>query len=143
MIPAIVSRDAIAAATARMMTISTLIGIAGPPIGGVLVSTGGGSLALLVDALSYLIGALLLAGISTRTSERSTKGPSATTIREDIAEGLRYIRSMPVIRDLTFLGIGNSLAGGAVSGLVVVAAVRSLGLDADSSAIGVLFGGRP
>jgi predicted MFS family arabinose efflux permease len=141
MIPAIVGRDAIAAATARMMTISTLIGIAGPPVGGVLVATGGGALALLIDALSYLIGAFLLAGISTRTPEQSTKEPSTTTIRQDIAEGLRYIRSMPVIRDLTFLGIGNSLAGGAVSGLVVVAAVRSLGLDADSSAIGVLFGG--
>jgi MFS family permease len=141
MIPAIVGRDAIAAATARMMTISTLIGIAGPPVGGVLVATGGGALALLIDALSYLIGALLLASIGTPASERSTKGPSTATIRQDIAEGLRYIRSMPVIRDLTFLGIGNSLAGGAVSGLVVVAAVRSLGLDADSSAIGVLFGG--
>jgi hypothetical protein len=37
------------------------------------------------------------------------------------------------------LGIGNSLAGGAVSGLLVVAAVRNLGLSDDSPAIGALF----
>ncbi|WP_285040237.1 MFS transporter [Plantibacter sp. LMC-P-059a] len=139
-IPRIVGRDGIASATARMMTISTLIGIAGPPLGGLLAATAGGPVVLLIDAISYGIGALILAGIPTLDAAPHTAVPRRMRLRDSILEGLSYIRSVPIIRDLTLLGIGNSLAGGAVSGLLIVTAVRSLGLASDSAAIGVLFG---
>lgn len=138
-IPAIVGRDAIASATARMMTISTLIGIAGPPLGGLVSAIAGGPVVLLIDALTYVVGAVLLARIGVLAAKPGLDRPRRG-IRADIVEGLRYIRSVPVIRDLTLLGVGNSLAAGAVSGLLIVAAVRSLGLGSDSPAVGVLFG---
>ncbi|SMQ71230.1 Predicted arabinose efflux permease, MFS family [Plantibacter sp. VKM Ac-1784] len=139
-IPAIVGRTGIAAATARMMTVSTLIGIAGPPLGGLIAATTGGPAVLLIDAASYLVGALLLSRIAVLDGRPESDGAARGRLRDGILEGLRYIRSVPIIRDLTLLGIGNSLAGGAVSGLLIVAAVRTLGLDTDSPAIGVLFG---
>ena len=139
-IPAIVGRAGIAAATARMMTVSTLIGIAGPPLGGLIAATAGGPVVLLIDAVSYLLGALLLGRIAALDRNPTVDGAGRTRLRDGIVEGLRFIRSVPIIRDLTLLGIGNSLAGGAVAGLLVVAAVRTLGLDTDSPAIGVLFG---
>ncbi|CAL4861258.1 MFS transporter [Microbacterium sp. MM2322] len=138
-IPAIVGRDGIASATARMMTISTLVGIAGPPLGGLVSAIAGGPVVLLIDALTYALGAVLLARIEVLDMTPAPNRPRRH-IRADIVEGLRYIRSVPVIRDLTVLGVGNSLAAGAVSGLLIVAAVRTLGLDSDSPSIGVLFG---
>jgi hypothetical protein len=44
-----------------------------------------------------------------------------------------------VVGPLTYLGVGNSLTEGAVVGLVVVTAVRRLGLDAQDRRIGLLW----
>jgi hypothetical protein len=43
-----------------------------------------------------------------------------------------------VVGPLTYLRVGNSLTEGAVVGLVVVTAVRRLGLDAQDRRIGLL-----
>ncbi len=57
----------------------------------------------------------------------------------DIGEGLRFIRDHELIRPLTLLGLGNSLTGGAVLGLLVVYGVRQLGLADDYARLGWLF----
>jgi hypothetical protein len=44
----------------------------------------------------------------------------------------------PVVRSLTLLGVGNSITGGAVTALLVVFAVRDLGLSEEGSGIGIL-----
>jgi len=90
--------------------------------------------------VSYLVGALLLSRIPALNGRPESDRAAQPQLRDGILEGLRYIRSVPIIRDLTLLGIGNSLSGGAVSGLLIVAAVRTLGLHTGSPAIGVLFG---
>ncbi len=54
-------------------------------------------------------------------------------------EGLRFLGHQRVVRALTLLGFGNSFTSGAVYGLLVVYAVRAIGLSSDSAAIGVLF----
>ena len=139
-VPALVGRDGIARATARMLTVSTVIGIIGPAAGGVLTAAIGGAWVLAVDSVSYIAGALLLARIHWDQPERENRRGLAA-LRAEIAEGIHFIRRTPVIRDLTLIGIGNSFTGGAVAGLVVVMAARGLGLNTDDGTIGLLFGG--
>ncbi|MET7400298.1 MFS transporter, partial [Dactylosporangium sp. NPDC005572] len=57
----------------------------------------------------------------------------------DIREGLAFIWRHRQIRAYTLLGVGNSLTAGAVLGLVVVAAVERLGLDAHDWRVGLCY----
>ncbi len=135
-VPVLVGRDCISAATSRMMTISTIIGLLGPAAGGALSTVLGPPHALTIDAASYAVAAGLL------TRLHWTAQPDASRDRStgrDIAQGLRYIWNQPIIRSLTLLGTGNSLTAGAVTGLIIVAAVRRLGLSDHDARLGLLF----
>ncbi|WP_462187670.1 MFS transporter, partial [Frankia sp. CcWB2] len=152
-VPAIVGRDAVAAATGAMVSVSTVVNLVGPAVGGVAAATVGAANVLALDVLSYLVGAILLSRVrwaAPAAADRSAadrsgadrSGPAGSRVsrtRRDIAEGLRYIRGHRLIRTLTLLGAGSSLSGGAVTGLVVVVAVRQFGLPDDDPRIGLLY----
>ncbi len=142
-VPALVGRDAVASATGSMVSVSTLVNLVGPAIGGIGVTTLGAANVLAVDAASYLLGAALLSRVqwataATSGAPESTRG-RLVRIRTDIGEGLRYLWGHRVVRTLTLLGAGNSVSGGAVSGLLVVVAVRQFGLPDDDARIGFLY----
>lgn len=135
-VPALVGPAGVAAATSTMMSINTIIGLIGPVIGAAVATWLGPPAALGIDAISYAAAALVLARLSWRATPPPTSRPSTGS---QILEGLRYLRSQPVIRTLTYLGVGNSLTAGAVTGLVVVVAVQQIGLDSHDSRIGLLY----
>ncbi|MER7133530.1 MFS transporter [Streptosporangium saharense] len=134
-LPALVGREGVARATGVLMTWSTLVSLVGPALAGVLVAATGAATAMGVDALSYVAAALLLARLPPARSEPRPR----RDLRAEILDGVRYIRAHPVVGPLTFLGVGNSLAEGAVMGLLVVVAVERLGLGSADPAIGLLF----
>ncbi|MCK9921750.1 MFS transporter [Frankia sp. AgPm24] len=139
-VPALVGRDAVASATGSMVAVSTLVNLVGPAIGGVAATTLGAANVLAVDAASYLLGAALLSQVrwtvtTTIEAPESTRG-RLVRMRADIGEGLRYLWGHQVVRTLTLLGAGNSVSGGAVSGLLVV---RQFGLPDDDARIGFLY----
>ncbi|GAA3013179.1 MFS transporter [Streptosporangium longisporum] len=71
--------------------------------------------------------------------QRDPSGRVSGDLRGEIREGVRFIRSHRLIGSLTFLGVGNSLAEGAVIGLLVVVAVEQFGLPVQDARIGLLF----
>ncbi|WP_214104938.1 MFS transporter [Acrocarpospora catenulata] len=135
-LPALAGRDGVARATRDLMTVSTLIGLAGPPAAGLLIATIGAPEALLLDALSFAAAALLLARLTLpaipRTAHRDLPG--------EIRAGFRFITGHPTVGPLTWLGIGNSLTEGAVLGLIVVVAVQRVGLDPHDTRLGLFYG---
>jgi hypothetical protein len=136
-VPALVGRDRVGAATTRMTTVYTVIGIAGPLAGAAAVAGLGPPAVLALDAASYAAAALLLLRITWTPVPR----PAARTRRRiglEILEGLRHIRRAPLVRDLTLVGAGSSLTGGAVTGTLVVMIARGLGEPADGPALGLL-----
>ena len=135
-LPAIVGRDGIAAANHRIWTVTTLLGIGAPAVGGILVTVLGPARALLVDAVAYVAAAALVAAVASPfgPTRPSTGRPR---LRQDVAEGLGFVWREPTVRALTLLGTGNSVAGGMVTGLLVVLAAE-LGLPADGAALGAL-----
>ncbi|GAA5143558.1 MFS transporter [Nocardioides marinquilinus] len=138
-VPQLVGRHRVASATSTLVTVGTAIGLVGPLVGGVLVTVLPPALVLGIDALAYLVAAAVLARLRWPGSETVPAAAGPRRLRAEVAEGLRYLWTVPVVRWLTVLGVGNSLAGGAVAGLLVVVGVEQLGLDADSPALGWLF----
>ncbi|WP_165436193.1 MFS transporter [Amycolatopsis suaedae] len=135
-IPELVGRDKLAEATGVSSGLSTVISMLGPGVGGVVAASLGPANAIGIDALSYAVAAVLLARLPLL---RAASAPAGRPLRGDIAEGLRYVWRHPLIRPLTLLGIGNSLAAGAVLALLLPAAVEQLGLAADDARIGLLY----
>ncbi len=121
---------------------ATLIEIAGLAVGGVLAATVGPATAISLDAASYLCSAVVLALIPRAFHTAQATAPhSGSPIRNtlgDIREGLVYLWQHRLARTLTLLGLGVSLTGGAVTGILVVYAVRGLGLAQDDPRLGGL-----
>jgi len=72
LIPAVVSRERIGAANAHVETARFVGFAAGPLLGGILAGAGGTRLALLVDAVSFLVIALAAAALRERAGARAT-----------------------------------------------------------------------
>ncbi len=152
-LPAIAGRDRLIAANSAVWTTGTLIGIIGPALGGLLAASLGAPWAISLDALSYAISALILALIPRAFSSSAKEQPAtrdhpaplswwtSTTqhLPGDIREGLRFIWQQRLVRAMTLLGVSVSFTGGALTGLLVVYAIRALELPEQDSRIGVLF----
>lgn len=136
-VPALVGRDGVAAATGTMMSVSTVIGLLGPAAGGGLATAIGPARAIAADAASYALAAILLARLRWEAPANATTRDGGT--RADIREGVRYLWHHRVIRVLTLLGIGNSLTAGALTGLIIVTGVQRLGLGDHDPRLGLLY----
>ncbi|MCH1867771.1 MFS transporter [Nocardioides sp. CFH 31398] len=136
-LPALVGRERLAAAQGLLTTAGTLTGILAPAVAGVLIGPLALAGVLWCEAAALVVSAVLYAGL------RVGGGGAATSTgwRETVAEGLRFVLTHELVRPLTLLGVGLSLAGGAVLGLYAVLAVTELGLTADDGRIGLLATG--
>lgn len=138
-VPQMVGRARVSSATSSLVTASTVAFLVGPAVGGVLITTVSPALVLGVDGLAYLVSALVTARLRWPGSEQRRTPDQVSTLRQDMREGLAFIWGQPVIRSLTVLGAGASLAGGATTGLLVVIGVEQLGLADDDPGLGWLF----
>jgi MFS family permease len=119
-VPQIVSRQQLARANGRLYAAELAANeFVGPPLGGALVAAGA-ALAFITPAALWLVavGALLLVRGQFRI-ERYER----TTIRADVAEGLRFLRGHRLLRRLAVMvGVFN-FAGNAMWAVLVLYAV--------------------
>lgn len=69
----------------------------GPAIAGVVIAAFGPAPAFAVDAVSFLVSAIAIAGIRRRPSATRPASPGARQILAEVQEGLRYTRATPWI----------------------------------------------
>ena len=122
MVPALVPKDRLEAANGRLLTTEQVANsFLGAPLAGPLVALGAGW-ALGVPGLLYLAGALLLVGVRGRF--RAARAVSAsgdpTTVRTEIAEGLRFVVRHPIIRTLTLVAGASNAASSAFFAVFVL-----------------------
>ncbi len=138
-IPALVGRDRVVRASSAMWTFDSVALIVGPAVGALIATTATPSIALAIDAVSYLGSAFLIRSVNRPMSVLAARLSAGTvTLGQTIAEGIRYLWSQRVLRALTLAGFGNSLSFGALLGLTVPYAVRQLRLTDHDPRIGVL-----
>lgn len=136
LLPSLVPRERLADAVSRQTAMATTITMAGPALGGVLVAASSPFAALAVNAVAFAITAAVLLWV--REPAVGT-GRTGHHLWRDIGHGVRFIRSHALVRLLTLIGTGNSVAGGIVTGLLVVTAVRRYGVDEHSGELGLFF----
>jgi predicted MFS family arabinose efflux permease len=106
LMPALVDRDDLSTANARLFAVElTMNQFAGPPAGGALAARGIG-LSLGSSALSYLVAAIPLGRM--QGSFRPVRDKPTGRLRTEIAEGLRYVWGNRVLRTFALLlGVMN------------------------------------
>lgn len=127
MLPTLVGRHNLLDANMKLMTSFSVAQIAGPSLAGVLVQLLTAPLALLADAASFVISALCFWRV--RVVETPARSPERTSLRDEILEGLSWLRGEPILFRLTVsIGLAN-LAWYGVQAVVVVFATEDLGLS--------------
>jgi len=140
-LPRLVPRPLLGAAHARIDQADAVAQGSGPAVAGVVISLLGAPLAVLIDALSYLASAVLVATI--RLTEPVAVRPepgrddaargglrgALQGVGADVVEGLRWVYRHPTLRPFA-ISTHLWFAGSAVTGSVLVPlALRDLGLS--------------
>lgn len=135
-LPTIVDRDRLTEGNSKLAQSSAAAEIVGPTLGGWLVQLLTAPFAIVVDAVSYLVSALLLARI--RTSEsKPTQADRSRRLSAEIGEGLRIVLGDPTLRVIVgSRGILN-LFNAMLEAVFVLYIVKSLGVSA--GALGFIF----
>lgn len=127
LLPQIVDRHALRAANARLDQAEAVGQTAGPALGGALVSWIGAPLAIAVDAVTYVIDAVLIAGL--RLGERAPRPAARRSVRREMAEGLRWVYRHRVLAPLAWSTHVWFIANAAALTVLAVFALRSLGFS--------------
>ena len=126
----LVDRDRYVEANSKLSTTRSASFVAGPAIGGFLIQILTAPVAMLIDAVSYLLSALLIGGIKVAPSKPAT---SASPL-----SGLSYVRRHRYLRAALACVTTVNFFGFVAQALVVLFASRTLGLPV--GLIGLAFG---
>ncbi|MDX8036954.1 MFS transporter [Lentzea sp. BCCO 10_0856] len=135
-VPALVGNEQLVRANSAVWSASTAVHVVAPSVAGVLIAVIGPAGAVALDALSFAASAALVRTILRPLNQ--LREPRIS-LRADIREGLEFLWREPTVRLFTALGVGQAVAGGAVSGLLVVYAIRVFDVPENDARVGVLF----
>lgn len=133
---ALVRRDQLVEANARLQVTVSVGSLVGPSIAGVLVTNIGEGLALFVACITFSCSFCALFSIRTPFQRHALAG-STRSVRADLMEGLRFLWQHPIMRALALVLFVFSLADGGVYGLLPVYALA--GLQVGKGQVGLLY----
>ena len=134
LVPDVVDDKELVTANSALWTTAVASQIVLAPLAGAVIAAFGVSTAFAVNASSYLLSAALLAGL------RHGREPADITVAgwAAVREGIRVVRSHPLLARLAVVQVLASLSAGATSGLLVVLAADAF--DVGPSGFGLLLG---
>ena len=131
-IPSLVNLDDLVTANGRIQASYSAASIVGPLLAGVLVIRVPLPVLMLIDGFSFLLSAFSLALI--RISFNSGEKRAPTSIRTDVVEGLRYVLSHPVLRNISIMmALVNFVGSTTYAQLILFAKVRLQASDVQAS----------
>lgn len=122
-LPSIVSRQELTARNSLVSATHSATALGGPSLGGVVVQVLGAVPTLLVDAVSFVVSAVLLRGLPPGSVSPAADRPA---MGEMIREGWRFVVRHPVMRPCMLGATADNFATGALMALVPVFLVRDL-----------------
>lgn len=140
LLPRLVGRDRVLETVTLVRSSDSVTAIAGPGLGGLLVQLLTAPMAILVDAVSFIVQTVLTYLV--RVEEPLAPARAAgTRVWHDVIEGLRYVLSEPSLRGLALGGaVHNFSSNGALVALYVLYAT-TLGLTPVEIGIALAAGG--
>lgn len=139
LLPRLVPRNTLVTANARLDQSDAAAQTLGPALGGALVALLGAPLAIAVDAVSYLVDAVLNAGL--RVDESPTDRAVERHLGREVREGLRWTYRHPTLAPLAVSTHVWFVANAAGFTALTVLALREMGLSAFVFGLLVAFGG--
>ncbi|MFJ4160007.1 MFS transporter [Microbacterium testaceum] len=133
-LPTVVARDDLERANGRLQATASAAQVGGPGLGGWLVQTLTAPWALLSQAVTYVVSAAALLGI--RSSEHDPTRERRGALAQ-LREGLRYVRGDRYLVSLVGFSAIYNLFAQWITVLLLVYAVRELGLSAGH--LGLVF----
>ncbi|MGW5561360.1 MFS transporter [Micromonospora sp. NPDC003944] len=136
-LPVLLRPGQLAEGNAKLQATQTVSYVVGPGLAGLIAQLTGAVAALLVDALTFLASAALLLRIRTR-EPRVRRADRSGSLRQDIAEGLRFVIRDPYLRVLTAFGAASNVGLSGYQAVLVVFLVREVRLE--PGLVGALVG---
>ena len=139
-LPSLVARDQLQEGNAKLEISRAGAQVVGPGLAGILIGVLRAPLAVVVDALSFLASALFLFLIRRPEPPPEThheEGLPRPGMRSEMAEGLRYVLGHAYLKNIAACTATANLFGNVATAVLLVFAVRELGLTA--AAIGIAF----
>jgi len=127
--PALVDEDALAPANSLLSVVDSTALALGPALGGLLVVVGSAGAAFAINGVSFVLSALLLTGVIVKGSARA----EVNSLRDNVVEGVRAVRSSPAATTLLALIPPTSFVPGVSFVLFVVVADELLGTGSDGA----------
>lgn len=134
-IPSLVNQNDLVTANGRIQASYSAAMVIGPLLAGALVALMPLEDLLLIDAGSFLVSALALALIRARFN--SDEPARSTSIRQDVAEGLRYVLGHPVLRNISLMMAMVNFFGSTIHAQLVLFAKERY--EASDTQVGLLY----
>lgn len=137
-LPTLIGPDKLIEGNAKLEATDAVAEAGGPAAAGVLVQLLSAPMALVIDALSYLFSATLLARIRTQETLPAANGEQHTSLLADIAIGFHTCFAHPAVRGLLLADGVLQFFGGFFMALYMVVALQALALP--PAVVGLIIG---
>lgn len=128
-LPSLVAKPDLAEANGKLQGSEAFAVVAGPGLAGVLSQWVGVVTGLLVDAVSCLVSAVCLLRVRTKEPRREPV-EKTSTLRKEIATGLRLAVRDPYLRTLALAGAASNLWLNVLQAILTLFLIREIGVNA-------------
>lgn len=128
-LPSLVEDKQLISANSKLESSTAFASIIGPGLAGTLVQVLSGPLAILIDALSFVVSSASLTAIRVQEDVRKVRSGSHKLLAE-MGEGVRFLWRQPIIRALTISAALFNLFDNVLGAEYVLYLSRTLGLSA-------------
>jgi MFS family permease len=149
LLPKIVEKSQLSLANSRITILNTITRqFVGPPLGAYLF-VAAVALPFGLDALSFVIAAMLITFIALPESgSNETKTRTRKTFMAEMKEGFAHLKQMPLLKTLTYVNFTVNITSMAITATLVIYAKQQLHLDSlgyglflSAAAVGGIVGG--
>ncbi len=139
-LPSVVRRDELVDANSKLASSSAVAEMGGPAVAGVLVQWLTAPIAILFDALSFVVSAVFIGLMRTPDPKPEPSG-EAPNLKREVMEGLRVVWGQPMLRSLALAASVSTFFGNFIGALYGLYVVRDLGLSPATLGVLISLGG--
>jgi MFS family permease len=141
-LPSLVERDQLVEGNGKLEASRTIAQSAGPALGGGLIGLVTAPLAILADAVSFVMSGLFILAIRRHEPapdrHADEHGRPRGSLRQEVRDGLRYVLGNPYLRGIAASTATANFFNNLATATFIVFAVRELSLSAGE--IGIIIG---